>query len=77
MSPDPLDGPDFCGLSVLRESDIPGLKLDMIILIERMKYAEAVYQGLHDLSERNGIPLYNMYGLNEIDAHRELESAVR
>ena len=73
MSRDELPGPEFCGLPVLREADLPSLEIDMIILTERVKYAEAVYQDLHRISEEKRILLYNMYGLNETDTHSSLE----
>ncbi len=74
MSRDPLDGQVFCGLPVLNEEDIPRLRIDMIILTERVKYAEAVYQSVREICEESGIRLFNMYGLDEIGAHREIEN---
>ena len=74
MSRDTIDGTEFCGLPVLREADIPALQIDMIILTERVKYAEAVYQVLHEMCENEGILLYNMYGLDECETHRSIET---
>ena len=74
MTRDTPEGPLFCGLPVLNEADIPHLGVDMILLTERVKYAEAVYSDLHTVCQENGIMLYDMYGLDEQKIHREIYS---
>ncbi len=73
MSRDPLTGPDFCGVRILKEKDLFDLDADLIILTERVKYAEAVYQDIAGICARKGILLKNMYGVDEISAHHEYE----
>ena len=75
MSRDPLESPLFHSLPVLREEDIPLLEIDMIILTERVKHAEKVYRAIWESCERNGILLYNMYGLDELETHRDLQDS--
>ena len=67
-------GESFCGKPVLQKEDLPRLKTEMIILTERVKYAEAAYQDLQSLCVMQGIRLFNMYGLDEIAVHREIAS---
>ncbi|MBQ9250015.1 MAG: hypothetical protein IJ179_06560 [Oscillospiraceae bacterium] len=74
MSRDPIDGSDFHGLPVLREEDIPALDIDLILLTERVRYAEAVYAFIYTACEQAGILLYDMYGLDEINLHRDIFS---
>ena len=72
MSRDPIEGEVFHGLPVLDDANMPLADIDMILLTERVKYAEAVYQDLHNECEHAGILLYDMYGLDEIATHREI-----
>lgn len=72
MSKDPLEGEDFHGIKVLREEDIPLLDIDLIILTERVRYAEAVYASIGAVCREHGVRLYNMYGLDEHKVHDEL-----
>ena len=74
ISNDPIEGDTFHGLKVLSEDNIPQMDIDMIILTERVKYAEAVYVSISDICREQGILLYNMYGLNEHRVHDELEA---
>ena len=76
MSRDVLDGPAVLGLPVLREEDLSTLDVQMVILTERVRYAEEVYQSIHGICEEKGILLFNMYGLDECAAHRSVESCV-
>ena len=71
-SRDEIDSNEFCGFPVFREEEIPQLEIDIIILTERVKYAEAVYREIHRDCRKNGIQLYNMYGLNEIETHKDI-----
>ncbi len=72
MSRDELPDPEFCGLPVLREADLPSPEIDMVLLTERVKYAEAVYQDLRGVCKKAGIQLFNMYGVDELEAHRDI-----
>ena len=72
MTRDPLEKPVFCGLPVLREEDIPQLEIDMLLLTERVKYAEAVYTDLDPVCREKGIEIYDMYGLDERETHRQI-----
>ncbi|MBQ1407811.1 MAG: hypothetical protein IIY88_06725, partial [Eubacterium sp.] len=47
--------------------------VDMIILTERVKYAEAAYREVHWLCEDSGTKLFDMYGLDEIEVHRDID----
>ena len=76
MSNDPIEGNTFRGLKVLSEENIPQTDIDMIILTERVKYAEAVYASIGEVCRNQGILLYNMYGLNEQIVHDEIETCV-
>lgn|GEM_PF-1232789 len=73
VSFDPVGSPSFFGVPVFRQEEIPDLRPDLIILTERVKYAEAAYCALRRICRQNGIALWNMYGLDEIRLHREAE----
>lgn len=73
MSFDAIEGMEFHGLPVFQKENFETLCPEAVLLTERIKYAEEVYQGLHLSCERRGIFLYNMYGLNELETHREIE----
>ncbi len=72
MSLDTLDRGTWSGLQVFDEEDLQSGRIDMVILTERVKYAERAYQSIQDTCKKNEILLYNMYGVDEIRAHREL-----
>ena len=74
MSRDPLDGPEFYGLPVLSEDALSGLEIDMVLLTERVRYAEAVYQAIHPVCRERGIRIFNMYGLDETELHRQVDA---
>ena len=74
MSRDPLPEPVFHGLRVFREDELQTIAADLVILTERVKYAEAVYEDIHAVCEQRNIDLYDMYGLNEIEIHKELSN---
>ena len=74
MSCDHVDASAFHGLPVFREEEFDGLDIDAVLLTERVKYAEAVYQSLHERCRQRGIPICNMYGLDEARTHDELET---
>ena len=73
MTFDPV-GESFCGKPVFGSDRLTELKPDLIILTERVRYAEAAYESLACVCQDNGIALYNMYGLDEVAVHRDLES---
>ena len=70
MSSEPIEGPEFCGLPVLTEDELFSGEIDLLILTERVRYAEAVYQSLGKRCAENSIALYDMYGLDESELHR-------
>ena len=74
MSRDPLPEPSFHGLRVFREDELQTIGVDLVILTERVKYAEAVYEDIHAVCEQRNIKLYDMYGLDEIEIHKELSN---
>lgn len=74
MSRDHVPENEFCGLPLFDENVIADVGADLVILTERVKYAEAVYQDIHEDCARNGILLYNMYGIDECAAHRDIET---
>lgn len=73
MTFDPV-GESFCGKPVFGSDRLTELKPDLIILTERVRYAEAAYESLACICQDNHIALYNMYGLDEVAVHRDLES---
>ena len=74
MSLDPITEEYFYGLKVLQESDISVLKIDLIILTERVKYAVEAFYAVRRMCRKNRIALYNMYGLDEFDVHRQADN---
>ena len=76
MSKEPIEGDNFHGLRILHEEDIPQLGIDMIILTERVKYAEAVYVSISKICRENGVFLYNMYGLDEHRTHDDIQACI-
>ena len=73
LSFDPIDSETFLGLPVFQQEEIPSLQPEVIILTERVKYAEAAYCALRRMCKRNGISIWNMYGLDEKQLHRNAE----
>ena len=71
-------GAEFAGKRIVSEQDALKLQLDVIIMTERVQYAEEVYQRLSDICRCEGIGLFDMYGLDwlsirpEIDRHEWL-----
>ena len=74
MSFDTVEGHSFHGLPYYEGRMLDELIVDAVVLTERVKYAEAAYQALHEICRRRGIMLYNMYGIDEIAAHRRIEN---
>ncbi len=74
MSMDPLEGEAWNGLPVFREEDLPG-RVDLVILTERVRYAEAAFLSLRRSCRKNRIEIYNMYGLDEFALHLEAGTA--
>ena len=73
VSFDEIESDTFCGLSVYQQEDILNLQPDLIILTERVKYEEEAYCSLRRLCRQNRIPIWNMYGLDEKQLHRDAE----
>lgn len=73
ISYDAVEQNNFCGLPVYQETDLTMLKPDLLILTERVKYEEAAFCALRRSCKRAGIPVFNMYGLDEFQLHRESE----
>ena len=67
-------GETFRGKPVYPESALAELKPDLVILTERVKYAEAVYEAIAETCRAEGIALFDMYGIDEPAMHRSLES---
>ena len=72
MSREPTDGIDRYEIPVYPETALDTLDVDAVLLTERVKYAEAVYETIHTICEQKEILLYNMYGINEIAAHQRI-----
>ena len=75
MSLDSLEGDYFHGLKILCEEDLPALRVDVVILTERVKYEVAAFHSICAFCRKNHIAVYNMYGLDEIKVHLEFENA--
>ena len=73
MSFDSIGSGSFLGIPVFQQGDFAALKPDLIILTERVKYAETAYCSLRRVCKMNGILIYNMYGLDEFQLHLEAE----
>ena len=73
VSFDSIESEMFSGVPVFPQEDIRVHQPDLIILTERVKYAEAAYCSLRQVCRKNGISILNMYGLDEIQLHREAE----
>ena len=76
MSFDSVDPLMFPGLPVIDQDDLSAFDPDLIILTERVKYAERAYCSLRRICKEVGIPIFNMYGLDEVWLHREAEKPV-
>lgn len=68
-------GTQFCGKPIFSEDQLERIHPDLIILTERVKYAEEAYRSLLPACRKNNIQLYNMYGLNEIDTHIDIQNS--
>ena len=65
---------EFCGKPVLNEDALAQGGIDLLILTERVKYAEEVYRRLQAVCRAQHIGLYNMYGVDEMETHRAYEA---
>ena len=74
LTDDPQPEGTFRGKPVLTLEDLPRLGTQLVILTERVRYAEAAYRSIRGLCLGNGIGIFNMYGLDEIAVHAELEA---
>lgn len=68
-------GTQFCGKPIFSEDQLERIHPDLIILTERVKYAEEAYRSLLPGCRKNNIQLYNMYGLDEIDTHFDIDNS--
>ena len=73
MSMDPLEGTAWHGLPIISEEDLEKGRYDLVILTERVKYAEAAFQKIRLACKYGNIEIYNMYGLNEFQVHYEAD----
>ena len=64
MSLDPLEGETWNGLPVLREEDLSGGRIDLVILTERVRHEEAAFRAIRRSCRKNNIAIYDMYGLD-------------
>ncbi len=74
MSAEPIEGNSISGIPVFQEEEFDNLGFEAVLLTERVKYAEAVYQAIHERCEERDILLYNMYGVDELKTHKEIDS---
>ena len=74
MSNEPIHEPLFHGIPVFQQQELDILDIEAVLITERVKYAEEVFQSIHSQCERRNILIYNMYGVNEVDVHRELKA---
>ncbi|MBR2696760.1 MAG: hypothetical protein IKE48_04575 [Parasporobacterium sp.] len=65
---------EIFGKQFFSNDQIESLNPDLIILTERVKYEEEAFQALRSLCEEKGILLFNMYGVDEIQSHRDFET---
>ena len=73
MTFDETVGDSFCGKPVITDEELEELCPDMIILTERVKYAEEAYRHMMPYCRQRNVLLYNMYGLDEIAMHRDID----
>ena len=66
---EPVEPGDFPGVPIVPAEKIWDSGADLILLTERVRYAEAAYQSLHGECRRRGVALYDMYGLDELALH--------
>ena len=65
MTLDDYREPSFCGKPVVIKEDLVQQKPDLIILTERVKYADAAYRDIEGVCDELNIQIFNMYGLDE------------
>ena len=64
----------FAGKTVYNREDLETVKPDLVILTERVKYAEAAFQDIKEICQKHNISIFNMYGVDEIRLHSEYET---
>ncbi|MBQ6395240.1 MAG: hypothetical protein IJH87_02710, partial [Atopobiaceae bacterium] len=64
----------FQGKGLLSSKQIIARKPDLVILTERVRYAEEVYQELADGCREAGIALFDMYGLDWLSMREEIDA---
>ena len=65
MTLEAYNGTEFCGKPIVTKEDLFRLNPDLIILTERVKYADAAYRDIEQICSKLGIRVMNMYGLDE------------
>ena len=63
----------FAGKEVWSSGRLLAEKPDLIILTERVRHAEAVYQEIGPACRMSGIPLFDMYGLDWLEMRDEID----
>lgn len=76
MTLDSIDSDWFHGLRLIKQEELAGLQVDVIILTERVKYAVEAFYSIRRVCKKNNIKVFNMYGVDEVRVHHEAESAV-
>ena len=75
MSMDPIEGTSWHGLPIIGTEDLLKERVDIVLLTERVKYAEDAFRSLRKTCRLNHIDIYNMYGLDEFYLHYEASIA--
>lgn len=76
ITQNPLLKDTFQGIRAYHNDEISKLDIDIVILTERVKYANEAYQSIRWVCNKKNIPIYNMYGLNETEVRRTLDDCV-
>ena len=70
---EPIEGGFFQGKTFYFFEELETLSLDLIILTERVKYEEEAFRELKTLCVEKDILLFNMYGVDEIQSHKDYD----
>ncbi len=68
--------PTFCGLEVIAESEMLDRHPDIVILTERVRHAEDVYQRIAQSCRERGVGLVDMYGLDWLSVRPQIDAQV-
>ena len=75
MTLDSVEGPAWRGLPVIREEALAGAGASLLILTERVKYAETAFRAVRRACRESGIRIFDMYGVDQFAAHMEADTA--